>query len=265
MRPSRNSGHGRSEKWSDLDVLLLVDNPRIFLETDTWLAFLGEIVCTTVEETTLDWLHLTWAVKRVLFVDNRTVDFSIMPYDRVDDVLLLNAEIHTNGYQVIYDDHASLMTSKIEATLAAVKETPPRLPTEDELRRAIGDLLFQLIFACKKIKRNELWVAISCINQQISNRLLELIEYHAASVNKTSQRIWYDGRFLEQRIHPGILEELPQCFAKYDALDAIRTAGRLIEITAILQKPSARRTTILSMKIYLTEYESFMMKCLIAN
>jgi hypothetical protein len=48
----------------------------------------------TAEESYLDWLQLTWIAKRVLFADNRTADFSILPYDRVDDVLQLNAEIH---------------------------------------------------------------------------------------------------------------------------------------------------------------------------
>lgn len=63
----------KGDEWSDLDVLLLVDNPQVFLQTDTWLAFLGEIVCVIVEETNLDWVHLTWSVKRVLFTDNRTM------------------------------------------------------------------------------------------------------------------------------------------------------------------------------------------------
>ena len=35
----------------------------------------GEIVCVIVEESKLDWIHLTWSVKRVLFADNRTVVF----------------------------------------------------------------------------------------------------------------------------------------------------------------------------------------------
>jgi hypothetical protein len=54
------------------------------------------------EETPLPWVSLTWSVKRILFADHRAVDFSIMPADRLDDVLAMNAEIHANGYQVIY-------------------------------------------------------------------------------------------------------------------------------------------------------------------
>ncbi len=222
------------DEWSDLDVLLLVDDPRDLLQDDTWLAPFGEVVCLIVEETSLEWLHLTWSVKRVLFADNRTVDFSMMPYDRLDDVLALNAEIHVNGYQVVYDEHPDALAAKIEATLATLKEEPPRIPTEAELRRTIHSLLFQLVFACKKIKRGELWVAVSCINQPINTLLLQLIEFYTASVAKTSPRIRYEGRFLEQRIPPDLAAQLPRCFAKYEACDAIQTAYHLLDFTRYL-------------------------------
>lgn len=230
----RNEFEG--DEWSDLDVLLLVDNPGVFLQTDTWLVFLGDIVCVTIEETVLYWVDLTWSVIRVLFSDNRTVDFCILPSDRVDDVLSVNAEIHAHGYEVIYDANLNLLKSKIETTLANVKEESLKIPTEDELKQLINDLLFQLMFTCKKIKRNELWVAVSTINQLVSSKLLQLIEFHTTSITKTSHRIHYDGRFLEQRIYQDILNRLPQCFAKYDVLDAIQTVDHLLDTTYVLSK-----------------------------
>lgn len=224
------------DEWSDLDVLLLVDDPQVFLQTDTWLTFFGEAVCVTVEETQLDWIRLSWAVKRVLFADNRTVDFSILPYDRVDDVLSINAEIHVHGYQIIYDDGSNRLASKIEATLKHVEVTFPKIPSEAKLHQTVNDLLFQLMFACKKIKRKELWVAVSCINQEISRRLLDLIEFHTASIGIVSQYIYYDGRFLEQRTRPDILEQLTNCFAKYNVPDAIQTAGHILNTAQYLTK-----------------------------
>lgn len=224
------------DEWSDLDVLLLADTPSDFMQSDKWLDFLGEVVCVVVEETRLDWVNLTWSVKRILFTDNRTVDFSILPSDRVDDVLSMNAEIHAHGYEIIYDAHPNILTAKIKTSLVKVKEESPKPPTEAELQQIINNLLFELLFAAKKIKRNELWVAVSHINQQINNRLLQLIEFHTASVTKTSQGIRYDGRFLEQRIPQAVLEKLPLCFAKYDVFDAIQTIEHLLEITYYLSK-----------------------------
>lgn len=229
------------DEWSDLDVLLLVEKPQELIQTDTWLTQFGEIACVVVEETPLDWLSLIWSVKRVLFADHRTVDFSIMPAVRLDDVLSINAEIHAQGYRVIYETHPDRVASKIEATLADVKKEPPKTPTEDDVRRTINELLFHLMFACKKIERDELWVAVRCINQDVSNRLLQLIEFHTASITSTPQPIRYDGRFLEQRIPPGMIERLPQCFAKYDRLDAIRTVRHILDLTAWLSKAICER------------------------
>jgi aminoglycoside 6-adenylyltransferase len=208
-----------------------VDNPEIFRQTSTWLAFLGEILCEITEETNLDWIQLTWHTKRVLMVDNRAMDFTIMPSARMDDVLSLNAEIHANGYQVIYDRGPDRVAAKIVATLATLQDELPGVPTEDELWQTIQALLFQLIFAGKKIKRKELWVAVSCINQQVSHALLRLIEFHTALFGGAHQRIRYEGRFLEQRMAPPLAEKLPQCFAKYDAQDAIRTIRHILDFS----------------------------------
>ncbi len=224
------------DEWSDLDVLLLVDDPQALLRDDAWLNFLGESICIIVEETPLDWIRLTWSVKRVLFTDNRTIDFSIMPYTRLDDVLAMNAEIHANGYRVLYDAQDGLVASKIAATLIPVKDEPPRVPTADELHQIVSELLFQLMFSGKKIKRNELWVAVSTLNQVVSSRLLQLIEYHVASSGRAHHRIRYEGRFLEQRAQADILAKLSGCFARYDATDAIHTIGNVLDLTEQLSR-----------------------------
>jgi aminoglycoside 6-adenylyltransferase len=224
------------DEWSDLDVLLLADDPQVLLRSDAWLAFLGERVCGVMEETPLDWLPLTWSVKRVLFADNRTIDFSILPYARLDDVLAMNAEIHAHGYQVLYDAHDGLVSSKIETTLATVQDEPARMPTADELHQVVSELLFQLMYASKKVKRNELWVAVSAINQGISSRLLQLIEYHIACSGRVPDRIRYEGRFLEQRAHLDTLAKLQGCIARYDVADAIHTISNILELAEQLSR-----------------------------
>ena len=224
------------DEWSDLDVLLLADTPNVFMQSEEWLSMLGEVVCVIDEETQLDWVNLTWAVKRVLFTDHRAVDFSILPADRADDVLSMNAEIHAHGYEVIYDAHHKMLTEKVAATLANLKTETPKAPTEAELQKIINQLLFQLIYAGKKIKRQELWVAVSTINQSVSALLLQLLEFHTATVVKASQGIRYEGRFLEQRIAPAIVDKLSLSFAKYDNLDAIQTIGHILSISQSLSK-----------------------------
>jgi aminoglycoside 6-adenylyltransferase len=234
------------DEWSDVDILLLVDDPTPYLQTNTWLDFLGERVCELVEETPLDWLKLTWSVRRLLFADNRALDFSILPYARIDDVLVLNAEIHRNGYRVIYAGDPGDVTARVEVSLAALKLEGPKIPTQAELEQVVNDLLFQLIWAGKKVKRGELWVAVSAINQLVSTRLLQLVEYYTATTPLANAPIRYEGRFLEQRIPAWLAEELPDCYARYDAFDAIRTIGHLIELIARLSAEICRANGYLS-------------------
>ena len=145
-------------------------------------------------------------------------------------------EIHANGYQVIYDAGPDWVMPKIEATLATLTEDAPKIPTEDQLWQTIQTLLFQLIFASKKLKRKELWVAVSCINQQVNHQVLALIEFHTASFVGAPQRIRYEGRFLEQRMASPLVEKLALCFAKYDTQDAIRTIHHLLEFSYCLAR-----------------------------
>ena len=218
------------DEWSDLDVLLLVDDPDPYLRGDAWLAFLGQPVLAVGEETPLDWLGLTWAVKRVVFADNRALDFSILPAARQADVLALNAEIHMHGFEVLYAADPAALEAEIRAGLAGVNAPAAATLGQAEMERLVDSLFFQLIWAGKKIRRGEVWTAVSAINQLVSGPLLRLIEARAALDAAHSSPIRYEGRFLEDRLPPWLAEELPECFAKYDPADAMRTIGHLIEI-----------------------------------
>ena len=223
-------------EWSDLDVLLLVAEPDLLIKTADWLDAFGEVVCVTFEKTHLDFMNLTWDIKRALFADHRAVDFSILPYARVDDVLFLNKDIHAHGYQVIYEANTDELSSKIEGTLKSVEPEEFKPPTADELAQLISDLLFQIIWSFKKIKRKELWAAVTCINGPISHLLLQLIELHTALVIHRSTVLMYEGRFFENRAGKVIIDKLRDCFAKYDEIDAIATLGRLIDMTYFIAK-----------------------------
>jgi len=219
-----------ADQWSDLDLMVLVRTPDTFLNENQWLNRFGNVVCAFNYITPLHFTTWDWCVKRILLDDNRDIDFSILPYDHLDEVLAVNQDIMAKGYRVIYDAHAPQLESKIDALVAVHKDSATKPPTEDELRNVVNDLLFHIIWAFKKIKRGELWVAVSNINQHISGLLLRLIEWHTASVTHESTSINYDGRFLEMRAAGEILRRLRGCFTTYDPADAIETLGYLVDI-----------------------------------
>jgi aminoglycoside 6-adenylyltransferase len=220
-----------ADEWSDLDVMVLANSPYLLLDEATWMDRFGTPVCVFVEVNELPFATWNWCVKRVLFDDYRAVDFSILPSDKLDEVLSVNKGIMSKGYRVVYDPNPDLLDSKIRAVIEKIEEAVPQIPIERELSNDVSNLLFHIIWAFKKIKKGELWVAVRCINTYIRDLLLRLIEFYNASVTKKPSVVMYSGRFLEDRTDGEILVQLKHCFAKYDEQDAIDTLGHLVDVT----------------------------------
>jgi len=82
------------DRWSDLDLLLLVQDPPALIDCDDWLHQFGTPVCITREVINLKHLQLVWYVQRPLYDDLQAIDFSILPFSRLEDILLVNRYIH---------------------------------------------------------------------------------------------------------------------------------------------------------------------------
>jgi len=222
--------HG-ADAWSDLDLMLLADDPDALLERSDWLARFGRPACDFTEVTPLPWLTWNWCAKRVLYDDGRDVDFSLLPYDHLSEVLDVNAEIMVKGYRVLYDARPGRLEAESARHVAAYRAAqPPPAATEQALRNDLHELLFHVAWAAKKARRGELWVAMRCVNRHMGGLLLRLIEAHNALVSRRGGVLLYDGRFLEERTDPAILAGLGGCFARYDAQDVLAAAGNQLEL-----------------------------------
>jgi len=129
-----------ADEWSDLDLMVLTNEPQILLNDNNWLNQFGAPVCTFIYETVLPFVKWNWLVKRVLFDDNRDIDFSILLYDQIDDVLAINKEIISKGYQVIYGSKKPVVNQKIQTLLKNSKDTESPMPFQTELCNDINDI-----------------------------------------------------------------------------------------------------------------------------
>jgi hypothetical protein len=223
-----------ADQWSDLDLMVFVKDIQILVNEHEWLAEFGQPICYFNAITPFHWADWDWIVKRALYADNRDVDFSILRFDRLDDVLAVNQSIMAKGCEVIYDAQENLLTAKINQLLIDNTTEEFRIPTEPELNAIINEILYHIIWAYKKIKRHELWVGVSLINTTIKNLLLQLIEIYNVTVAHSTNFIMFEGRFLERRTPPEVLEKLSHCVTKYDEQAAIDTLGHVIEITEFI-------------------------------
>jgi aminoglycoside 6-adenylyltransferase len=225
-----------SDEWSDLDLMVLTGHPQAWMADNTWFDRFGSVVTFFDEIVPLHFTNWNWCVKRVLYSDFRDIDFSILPYEHLDEVLSVNGDILSKGYQVIYDAASSLLETKIRALLDRRKPEEPHLPTCEAVDAVVRDLLFHVIWAFKKIKRGELWTATGCINSYMRGLLLQLVEAHNAAASRQPDILQYNGRFLDQRADPQILAALRRCSTRYDAAEAVETLQHVIDFTVIVEK-----------------------------
>ncbi|MGA8478334.1 MAG: aminoglycoside 6-adenylyltransferase [Chthoniobacterales bacterium] len=215
---SRARADRPADSLSDLDLAVIVTDPSIYLSDTTWLRRFGEPSLTFVESTA----DGNFRERRVLFRDGRDVDFSVLPAAVVQQMLVQRvpaeiAGVLRRGFRILVDKDG-LAERLIDRT--RWPESPQTLPTELTSNETSHDFLYHVVWAAKKAKRGELWIAKSSCDSYQKNLMLRLIEWHAKT--KSDRDTWHKGRFLEQWAEPEVLQDLPSTFAGHTLADIQR-------------------------------------------
>jgi aminoglycoside 6-adenylyltransferase len=101
---SRASVVSPADKWSDLDLVLIVSEPDLYLLNTDWLKNIANFSITFVEPTATG----GEMERRVLFEGGFDVDFSILPYAKVEKIIKEGVpryitEIFNRGIRVLFD------------------------------------------------------------------------------------------------------------------------------------------------------------------
>lgn len=205
-----------ADEWSDLDLIVYTTNKDRYLNNPDWLANIGNVIITFLEETATG----KEFERRALFQDGIDADFSIISTDRlVDDVKEPSPEdqdMIRRGVRVLVDK------SGVLAKLPEGSKEPVRArsrPSEKEFDQVVNDFLYHIVWAAKKLRRGELWTAKACCDGYMKRRLLTMIEWHTLAHKGWSTDIWFNGRFLEEWTDPKIVRRLHDTFAHYNYED----------------------------------------------
>src|SRR5690348_3214570 len=137
-----------ADRYSDHDFVLVVDDPRPYLEDPGWLSAFGRPLLTFLEPTAVG----GFTERRVLFDSGQDADFSLIP---ASAAALLNHEavgtVFGRGFRVLAD----------RAGLAAQvrTEAPPPSRSPSDYAQLTNDFWYHAILAAKKLRRGELFVA----------------------------------------------------------------------------------------------------------
>jgi len=228
----------KADQWSDIDVVLLVDDPDRYLSSEAWLEHLGSPLLTLVQAAALG----GGLERRVLFRSGMDVDFALVPAALAHDLVAVSddPQVRTvlgRGIKVLVDK-----TGFIRAALDGLPHSGAAadVPSQAELDQISKDFWYHVILAAKKLRRGEVWVAKAECDSHLKRLVVELMAWRAR-LEGPAVDAWHEGRFLEEWADDRSLHELRDAYARYDADDVARALRATADMFEHLELACAHR------------------------
>jgi aminoglycoside 6-adenylyltransferase len=231
---SRARADTPADRWSDTDLVLVVDDPGPYLASSEWLGAFGQPLLTFVEPTAVG----PFAERRVLFETGLEVDFALVPVAAARQMAEdpEGRAVLRRGFRVLVDKLG------LEGTLRTGATPPPAsgLPDQVAFAQVTHDFWYHLVWAAKKLRRGELWIATQTCNCHLNGLVVTLLAWQVKAADPQADT-WHGGRFLERWADPHALRELRLAYAGYDAADLARALWATAELFQRLERECAER------------------------
>ncbi len=236
---ARSTDHP-ADAFSDLDLVVVSTDPDRYLSETDWLEPLGTPWLTFLEKQAVG----EGLERRVLFEGALDVDFVPLPIEAVSRMALEGwppevAAVLRRGFKLVLDKDDLLGRLTRGVPDMALSFASPR--TQEEFLAVCQDFLYHAVWAAKKLRRGELWIAKSCTDGYMKQLLLEMIEWHARSERGWDHDTWHGGRFLEDWADPAALDGLREAFAYYNEADVRRALLATMALFGRIGRETAAR------------------------
>jgi aminoglycoside 6-adenylyltransferase len=215
-----------ADTFSDIDVVMTVDDPDVFIGHDEWLSEIGSVIADVVEPTALGGM----LERRVLFASGRDVDFSIVP---VDMMRLLGEFKNLGEVRELFGRGVRLLVDKVGMADDIATIAPPEpggvLLSESEYRVLANGFWYHLIAATRKWRRGELWVAMAWCEGQLTDSTIELARWWTQLLQPSTD-IWHGSRFIEEWLDPSVTRALAATRTGYGSAEINLSLRRLAEL-----------------------------------
>lgn len=223
-----------ADEYSDIDIILLVDDIEIFMRSDEWLDSLGKYHISFDEDTVAN------GKERRVFFDNAVdADFLFLQANDIDTIEKDKdfKEIITRSYRILFDKigFANVLRRMV------LSSEPYLLLSESNFKNMVSNFWFHSIWAAKKVLRGELWVAKNCVDGYMKNLLLRMIELFSHTLNGSTYDTWHCGRFIEQWAEPWIVKKFPNIYAGYSVDDILGALHETMDLFRMLAIETADR------------------------
>jgi aminoglycoside 6-adenylyltransferase len=236
MLGSRARAERPADEWSDLDLVLVTTDPRLYLNDTAWLEHLGHPLLTFREQTGTG----EGTERRTLFEGGLDVDFVPIPVELMRQIAsgMWPADVVATirrGMRVLLDKDGLTV-----GLPQPPPEEPAALPTAEHFSELVADFWYHALWTAKKLRRGELWTAHECCDAYMKWQILSLIEWHAHATRGPQFDTWHKGRFLEQWADPRAVEGMRSAFGRHDATDVHRALLATMELFGWLGRETAQ-------------------------
>jgi aminoglycoside 6-adenylyltransferase len=108
------------------------------------------------------------------------------------------------------------------------------------MRLRAANFWYHLLWAAKKLRRGEVWIATQTCNCYLKGLLVTLLAWRARADDPLADT-WHGGRFLERWAEPQVLAELRDAYAGYQAAEVARAVWATAELFERLERECAER------------------------
>lgn len=204
-----------ADEWSDVDLILIVDDIERYANHSSWLAEFGDVVvpvCERHQSGDVEWL--------VLFANGLKTDFYFAPggFD-------LSYVIEQASYNFVIRRGAKLLYVRSDRTiqLPSFTAASTALPDMKAFLAVINEFMMNAHKMAKFTRRGDLVRAQLVLESQMRPLMLKMIAWHAQAQFGAECDTWYNGRYLSDWADPRVLLALPNTYSGYSAEETWRS------------------------------------------
>ncbi len=211
--------HGRPDRWSDVDVELICDDPAPLIDEDVWLHRFGEV---------LVYLRL-WSEEgdrqtRLVVYAEGEVDFSLCGRERITGQAGGLVDLYRRGYRVVFDKEG--VTGGLPAPDG--RPVPRPLPTADEYAFVVNNFWFEAHHMPGYLAREDLW-ALKYRDATMKQALQRMLEWRAL-VGDPGADVRQIGHRMREWVEAETWDDLHEAFGGFDAGSSRRALTATIRV-----------------------------------
>jgi aminoglycoside 6-adenylyltransferase len=220
------------DKYSDLDLEIIAEQPELLSGDNTWIEGLGAV-----------WVKQffnegqPYPTRLVLYEGGTKVDFTLAGRDRIVDMQKGLDPLYKRGYRVLIDKKEITIGLPPSTGEFPIKEPP----SQREFDEVVNEFWFEAAHIPRYLVRDELWV-VKFRDWTMKENLLKMIEWHAIAHRSDPVDVWYIGSHMKEWVDPAIWQELNEVFSHFDKQDSWRGLMKTTDLFGRLARETANQT-----------------------